>query len=115
MEQVTNEMIGDALDALRSSYDVSPTLLAREIKVNRIISSGHLDFDLVAINKYASFFHIPVSSIMFIAEHLESARQGVLKKSLCPHATRILDIERAMQELHRAKLAKAELKKDEEQ
>ena len=79
MEHVTNEMIGEALDALRSAYDISPTFLAREIKVNRNFLSGQLDFNLSVINQYASFFEIPVSSIIFIAEHLESARGGVLK------------------------------------
>ena len=100
--------IAEVFRLLRVHHSMKQVELAKAFGVNpqytTQLERGRKSVTLNMIQKYSDYFNIPVSSITYIAEHLESARQGVFKKSLCPHATRILDIERAKQELHRAKI-----------
>ena len=112
MEHVTNEMIGEALRALRASNDISLSELEKELKVPNgflfkyeSVIGGYNDLDVLIVNMYANYFNVPVSSIIYIAEQLESARQGFLISPPRRHAMKVLQIE----------LAKAELKNEKEQ
>ena len=107
----TTNQIREVLKLLRVHHDMDVDSLAEAVSLtstvisdleNRDISS-YPRFDVIVV--YSDYFNIPVSSIIYIAEHLESARQGQGSFRHCRAADLILQIE----------LAKAELKKDEEQ
>ena len=107
--------IAEALKLLRVYHGMTQAELAEAFGVSQpYISQLESEYNSVtlkavyhryAIKRYSDYFNIPVSSIIFIAEHLESARQGQGSFRHCRAADLILQIE----------LAKAELKKDEEQ
>ena len=112
MEYLSVKMIGQALAALRASNDISLSELEKELKVPNgflfkyeSVIGGYNDLDVLIVNMYANYFNVPVSSIIYIAEQLERARQGFLISPPRRDAMKVLQ----------AEMAKAELKKDEEQ
>ena len=99
--------IGEVLKLLRVHHDLKLADLAKMLADSIPYVAGYLEGEgehppnLVELEKYSDYFNIPVSSIMFIAEHLESARQGKVVVCRCRAAGLILQIERAKAELKR--------------
>lgn len=85
-------MIGDALRLIRKFHDLSQSELAAAIDVsNTYISElerNNREPSLSVVHKYAEFFDIPASSILFFAENLDDrsprarANRAVSKKIL---------------------------------
>ena len=115
MEYLSVKMIGQALAALRASNDISLSELEKELKVPNgflfkyeSVIGGYNDLDVLIVNMYANYFNVPVSSIIYIAEQLERARQGFL-------ITRASIVTRHAMKVLQAEMAKAELKNEREQ
>lgn len=68
-------MLNEALRLMRIFHDLSQTELARKLGVVKShlseIESGKKTPSLELLGRYAEVFRIPVSSIMFFAEHLD--------------------------------------------
>ena len=95
--------IAEALKLLRVYHGMTQVELAEAFEIGRPyisqLESGHVSAGLATIERYSDYFNIPVSSIIYIAEHLPLAHAGERRQSPCGHATRILDIEWAKQDL----------------
>ena len=114
MEDQTNttNQSKEVFKLLRVHHDIDVDSLADALSLPSNVISGLEDRDshfhpgfFGSIHDYSDYFNIPVSSIIYIAEHLESARQGQGSFRHCRAADLILQIE----------LAKAELKNEKEQ
>ena len=105
MEYLSVKMIRQALQALRKAHETYIFDIAKESNIPasyfREMESSlkGADFPMHDLNVYATHFNIPVSSIIFIAEQLENARQGVLTSPPRRHATKVLQIELEKAEL----------------
>jgi len=73
-------MIHEALRLIRVFHDLKQVELAQRLGVSKShvseIEKGNKTPSLDLIQKYASEFKIPVSSIMFFAEELPNAKSG---------------------------------------
>jgi len=73
-------MIHEALRLIRVFHDLKQVELAQRLGVSKShvseIEKGNKTPSLGLIQKYASEFKIPVSSIMFFAEELPNAKSG---------------------------------------
>lgn len=71
-------MIGDALQLLRRYHGLKQYELAQEIKISRSyiseLESGKREPSLDTIQKYADFFDLPASSILFFSENIDSSK-----------------------------------------
>ena len=104
------QQIGEALRLLRVHHDVELEDLSEMLAVSVPYVAAQLEGgehypNLAELERYSEYFNIPVSSIIFIAEHLESARDGKGSFRHCRAADLILQIE----------VAKAELKNERKQ
>ena len=95
--------IAAALKLVRVYHGATQAELAEAFEIGRPYISqlerGRKSVTLNMIQKYSEYFNIPVSSIIYIAEHLPLAHAGERRQSPCGHAARILDIEWAKQDL----------------
>jgi transcriptional regulator with XRE-family HTH domain len=82
-------MLHEALRLIRVYHDMSQTALSRELGVSNSylseIESGKKQPTLDILNKYSERFGIPVSSLLFFSESLDSGvtssiRVGAAKK-----------------------------------
>ncbi|QHQ34520.1 helix-turn-helix transcriptional regulator [Algicella marina] len=73
-------MINEALRLIRVFHDLKQVELAKKIGVSRShiseIEKGNKTPSLDLIQRYATEFRIPVSSILFFAEELPNAKSG---------------------------------------
>ncbi|WP_407492047.1 helix-turn-helix transcriptional regulator [Pseudooceanicola sp. MF1-13] len=73
-------MIHEALRLIRVFHDLKQVELAEKLGVSKShiseIEKGNKSPSLDLIQRYATEFKIPVSSIMFFAEELPSAKSG---------------------------------------
>ena len=73
-------MIQDALRLIRVFHDLKQVELAEKLGVSKShiseIEKGNKSPSLDLIQRYATEFKIPVSSIMFFAEELPNAKSG---------------------------------------
>lgn len=73
-------MIHEALRLIRVFHDLKQVELAEKLGVSKShiseIEKGNKSPSLDLIQRYATEFKIPVSSIMFFAEELPNARSG---------------------------------------
>ncbi len=71
-------MLGKALKLIRSYYGISQTDLSENLGVSNShlseIESGKKQPSLDVLNKYSEYFEIPLSSILFFSENLDSPR-----------------------------------------
>jgi len=101
--------IAEALRLLRVHHGMKQVEFAKAFPASRSyisqLESGEIAYPGIhTIARYSEYFNIPISSIFYIAEHLPRFPAGEVRQSPCSHATRILEIERAKQELHQAKI-----------
>lgn len=85
-------MLNEALRLVRVYHDLSKAELARELGFSRSfiteLEAGHKKVTLETLERYSSYFEIPVSSLMLFAERTEEAdfseraRTLVAKKAL---------------------------------
>ena len=68
-------MLNEALRLIRVFYDLSQKQLAEKLGISKSylseIESGKKTPTIDLLNRYADYFDIPVSSIMFFAENLD--------------------------------------------
>ena len=101
----TTNQIREVLKLLRVHHDLKLSDLAKMLEDSVPYVAGYLEGEgehpptVAELEKYSDYFNIPVSSIMFIAEHLESARQGKAVSCHCRAADLVLKIERTKAEL----------------
>lgn len=73
-------MIHEALRLIRVFHDLKQVELAEKLGVSKShiseIEKGHKSPSLDLIQRYATEFKIPASSIMFFAEELPNAKSG---------------------------------------
>lgn len=73
-------MLSEALRLLRVFHDLKQNELAERLELSKSyiseLEKGNRKPSLDVIEKYASEFNIPVSSILFFAESLVEANQG---------------------------------------
>jgi len=71
-------MLGKALKLMRSYYGISQTDLSENLGVSNSylseIESGKKQPSLDVLNKYSEYFEIPLSSILFFSENLDTPR-----------------------------------------
>ncbi|MDG9922411.1 MULTISPECIES: helix-turn-helix transcriptional regulator [unclassified Pseudomonas] len=71
-------MLNQALRLIRSYHDLSQTELAEELSVSNShlseIESGKKQPSLELLNKYSERFDVPLSSILFFSENLDSTK-----------------------------------------
>ena len=71
-------MLGEALRLIRVYHDLKQKEVAEKLRISTSylseIEKGHKTPTLEVIQKYAQFFDLPVSSIMFFAETVEGDR-----------------------------------------
>ena len=95
--------IAEVFRLLRVHHSMKQVELAKAFGVNpqytTQLERGRKSVTLNMIQKYSDYFNIPVSSIIYIAEHLPLAHPGERRQSPCSHAARILDIEWSKQDL----------------
>lgn len=85
-------MFGEALRLIRTFHQVSQIDLASELDISRSylseIESGRKTPSIDLLQKYSSFFSVPMSSIMFFSEHINEpdlqarARNAIGKKAI---------------------------------
>ena len=72
-------MISEALRLLRVFHDLKQKELAEKLGISPShvseIEKGNRTPSLEVIQKYATVFHIPVSSIMFFSENIDEAQR----------------------------------------
>lgn len=87
-------MLGEALRLIRVYNDLKQVELAQRLGVSKShvseIESDDKTPSLDLLGKYSAEFGIPVSSIMFFAEELPTAKRG--EKARVAIASRVLDI-----------------------
>ena len=97
--------IAEALRLLRVYHGATQAELSEAFPIGlpyiSQLEDGRERICLFALENYSNYFNIPISSIIYIAEHLPVAPAGEMRQSPCSHATRILDIEWAKQDLRR--------------
>ena len=95
--------IAAAWKLVRVYHGATQAELAEAFEIGRPyiskLENGREGIGLFALERYSDYFNIPVSSIIYIAEHLPLAHAGERRQSPCGHAARILDIEWAKQDL----------------
>ena len=88
------DMINEALRLIRVFHDLKQFELAERLEVSKSyiseIEKGIKKPSLDLIERYSAEFRIPVSSIMFFAEELPTAKSG--EKVRTKLAGRVLDI-----------------------
>lgn len=71
-------MLNKALKLIRSYYDISQTELSSQLGISNSylseIESGKKQPSIELLGKYSSNFDIPLSSILFFSEHLDSQK-----------------------------------------
>lgn len=71
-------MLNEALRLIRVYHDLRQTEMAEKLNISKSyiseIEKGIKSPSLDLINKYAEFFQIPVSSIMFFSENINNTR-----------------------------------------
>lgn len=85
-------MLNEALRLIRVYHDLSQTQLSYELQISNSylseIESGKKSPSLDLLNSYSKRFDLPVSSLMFFSEHLDTAkitdkiRVGIAKKTI---------------------------------
>lgn len=71
-------MLGKALKLIRSYYDLSQTELSSQLGLSSShlseIESGKKQPSIDLLKKYSEYFDVPLSSILFFSENLDSPR-----------------------------------------
>ncbi|MFC3909672.1 helix-turn-helix transcriptional regulator [Legionella dresdenensis] len=85
-------MLGQALKYIRMYHQLNQAALAQELNISRSflseIESNKKQPSIELLEKYSSFFGVPVSSLLFFSEHLsannisEKGRVFIAKKIL---------------------------------
>jgi len=91
-------MLSEALRLIRVFHDLKQIELASELQLSRSyvseLEKGKKNPTMEVIEKYATYFQIPASSIMFFAENLpkeNNKKTAPLDKSRVAIASKVLD------------------------
>jgi transcriptional regulator with XRE-family HTH domain len=89
-------MLNKALRLLRIYHDISQVKLAEELEISKShlseIESGKKQPTLSLLERYSTFFDVPMSSILFFSENLESDKSTEkLKKIVSSKVLKLLD------------------------
>jgi transcriptional regulator with XRE-family HTH domain len=87
-------MLNEALRLVRSYHDMSQTELASELGVSNSflseIESGKKQPSLDLLDKYGSYFDVPVSSLLFFSESLDGGATNKLRLGLAKKVVSLL-------------------------
>ena len=89
-------MLAEALRLIRVFHDMKSSELAKELGISTSylseIEAGKKDPSVDLINRYAEFFNINSSSILFFSEELDSCKNKNLLKSIRQKLLKFLQI-----------------------
>jgi transcriptional regulator with XRE-family HTH domain len=93
---ITKLPFGKALHKLRIFHELAQVELAQQLKVSKShvteIESGKTTPSLNLLERYAQAFEVPVSAIVFFAEHLGGIdREAAIKQLLSPKMVSLME------------------------
>jgi transcriptional regulator with XRE-family HTH domain len=88
------EQLGAALRSLRVFHDLSQTDAAAKLEISKSflseLESGKKEPTLALLSRYAEVFVVPLSSLLFFAEHI-GADASAAATGIAPKVLRLLD------------------------
>lgn len=85
----------EALRLVRVFHDMNQTTLAERLQISKSylseIESGKKQVTLDLLQKYAEIFGMPLSSLLFFAEQVESGVRERLRSSIAGKVIKMLD------------------------
>ncbi|HEX4277307.1 MAG TPA: helix-turn-helix transcriptional regulator [Bryobacteraceae bacterium] len=88
------EQLGAALRSLRVFHDLSQTDAAAKLEISKSflseLESGKKEPTLALLSRYAEVFVVPLSSLLFFAEHI-GADASTAASGIAPKVLRLLD------------------------
>ncbi len=85
----------EALRLVRVFHDMNQTTLAERLQISKSylseIESGKKQVTLDLLQKYAEIFGMPLSSLLFFAEQVESGARERLRSSIAGKVIKMLD------------------------
>jgi transcriptional regulator with XRE-family HTH domain len=88
------EQLGAALRSLRVFHDLSQTDAAEKLEISKSflseLESGKKEPTLALLSRYAEVFAVPLSSLLFFAEHI-GAGSSAAASGIAPKVLRLLD------------------------
>jgi transcriptional regulator with XRE-family HTH domain len=89
------QKLGAALRSLRVFHDLSQTDVARKLQVSKSylseIESGKKEPTVPLLSQYSTLFSVPLSSLLFFAEHIEGSSSTSGAEVIAPKILRLLD------------------------
>jgi len=87
------EQLGSALRSLRVFHDLSQTDAAAKLEISKSflseLESGKKEPTLALLSRYAKVFAVPLSSLLFFAEHIGAGASAA--NGIAPKVLRLLD------------------------
>lgn len=88
------EQLGAALRSLRVFHDLSQTDAAARLEISKSflseLESGKKEPTLALLSRYAAVFAVPLSSLLFFAEHIGTGGSATAS-GIAPKVLRLLD------------------------
>lgn len=85
----------EALRLVRVFHDLNQTTLAERMQISKSylseIESGKKQATLELLQKYADTFGMPLSSLLFFAEHVEGGRREKVRATIAGKVVKMLD------------------------
>jgi transcriptional regulator with XRE-family HTH domain len=89
------KQLGEALRSLRVFHDLSQTNAAEKLEISKSflseVESGKKEPTLALLSRYAQVFSVPLSSLLFFAEHMGSGSSTSVASGIAPKVLRLLD------------------------
>jgi transcriptional regulator with XRE-family HTH domain len=89
-------MLKDALRLIRVFHDLSQKDLAQKLDISKSylseVESGKKNPTIDLLNRYSDIFNIPMSSIMFFSERLDSGTNGKIESARNFLSSKIISI-----------------------
>lgn len=86
----------DALRLIRVFHDMSQTVLAEKLKISKsylseIESGEKKNLSIELLERYARVFNVPVSSLLFFSEQLDSERDASARRTIASKVLKMLE------------------------